>query len=265
MKDSQGENMSATPPIQPPPLPPMPYNPNAGRAPVENILRGTLFALIAIPAGVVVWTIIWSIGVVASIVALGVAYAAVWLYLRGSGGVVSRVGAFIISGIVLVTLLLSFWVGLVVDYIRAQAEYSAMPALEVFQHPQFWNYFGEDLPAILESQWGYLLLALAFGVLGSFTTLRRTFQQAKAGGVQPQQRRRPAAAPTSPKSGSPSLEDLYAAPAAPAPTAAPTAPRPATPRYGQYAPPVTPPASEATGTHSSNGSAPEAGAPEPRP
>src|SRR3982750_2359813 len=83
--------------------------------PVENVGRGTLFALLAVPAGVAVWLILWKFGFIASIVGFGVVWAAVQLYVRGSGGVISRVGAVAILGIVVVTLLLSFLSGMVYD------------------------------------------------------------------------------------------------------------------------------------------------------
>jgi hypothetical protein len=41
--------------------------------PSENVQRGVIFALIALPVGVVAWDILWSFGFVASIVAFGVA------------------------------------------------------------------------------------------------------------------------------------------------------------------------------------------------
>ena len=53
--------------------------------PAEQVGRGIALALIALPLGVVVWVLLWSIGFVSSIVALGVALAALSLYRRGSG------------------------------------------------------------------------------------------------------------------------------------------------------------------------------------
>lgn len=41
--------------------------------PVENGDRGTLVALLALPAGVIVWVLIWSIGFIVSAVTYGVA------------------------------------------------------------------------------------------------------------------------------------------------------------------------------------------------
>jgi len=227
-------------PIQPPPA--------YGAAPTqpalrpENILRGTLFALIAIPAGVLVWVIIWSIGIVASIVAFGVAVFTVWLYRKGSGGAVSRTGAFITSAIILVTLLLAFYFGLVVDYVRAASDQSGIAPLDIFQNPNFWNYFGMDFPEIVRLNGFNLLLALAFGVLGSFSILRNVFRAAKA---HEQAYANPNMDNLYPGAGAPSgyAPPAYPAPGAVAPgSATPPAPvnRPATPAYGEYAPPVAP-------------------------
>src|SRR3954451_23687257 len=83
--------------------------------PAENVPRGPIFPLLITPAGVIVWTVIWAIGFIASIVALGVAIGALALYRLGSGGRISRTGAIRVTVITIITLLLSFVVGIVSD------------------------------------------------------------------------------------------------------------------------------------------------------
>jgi len=41
--------------------------------PSENVPRGTLLTLLIIPAGILAWVLLWQFGLVASIVAFGVA------------------------------------------------------------------------------------------------------------------------------------------------------------------------------------------------
>ena len=68
---------------------PAPGAPDAGP---ERVLRGILFSLLIIPAGVLAWAIIWQLGFMSAIVAFGVAVGGAWLYRFGSGGRMGVVG-----------------------------------------------------------------------------------------------------------------------------------------------------------------------------
>lgn len=113
--------MSETPNAQTPPepAPELVAQPAAEPAisslPPENRTRGTLFALAVIPAGIILWVIIWMIGFIAAIVGILVAVGALWLYRKGSGGRIGYNGAARVSAIVVVTLLVSFFAGLIAD------------------------------------------------------------------------------------------------------------------------------------------------------
>ena len=148
--------------------------------PAENVPRGTIFALIAIPAGVVVWCVLWRFGFVASIVALGVAYATVSLYRFGSGGRISRPGAIRIAVITIGTLLLAFFAGLVIDALPPYSLQFGVTWIEALTSPTFWNIFGHTVSVNLGSYAISFLIALAFGALGCFSVLRRAFQLAAA-------------------------------------------------------------------------------------
>jgi len=149
--------------------------------PREDVVRGALFALIAVPLGIIVWLLIWSLGFIASIVAFGVAFAALWLYRMGARGPISRAGAFVVTGITALTLLLAFFAGIVLDGIRGVAETSGLSWFEVAAAPQFWDFFWSVLPSALGDYTGDFLLSLLFGALGCFTLLRSAFIQAKKG------------------------------------------------------------------------------------
>jgi hypothetical protein len=138
----------------------------------ENVPRGTLLTLLVIPAGIMVWVILWSVGFIASIVAFGVALGGMWLYRLGSGGRLSRAGAIRVTGITIVTLLLAFVAGLISDDL---ASYS-----RAVQAGEFLDAFGD---AIEQNAGAYavpLVLALVFGALGCFTVLRTAVVQTKA-------------------------------------------------------------------------------------
>jgi hypothetical protein len=85
--------------------------------PPENKSRGTVLALIAAPAGIIVWNIVWAIGFISGWVALGVALLALFLYRKGSGGRVSIDGAIRLSILTVATLIVAFLSGLLVDRI----------------------------------------------------------------------------------------------------------------------------------------------------
>ncbi|TPW65847.1 hypothetical protein FJ658_15365, partial [Schumannella sp. 10F1B-5-1] len=72
--------------------------------------------------GVAVWLLIWSFGFIASIVAFGVAFAALWLYRFGARGPISRAGAFVVTGITAGTLLIAFFAGIVLDAVQIVSE-----------------------------------------------------------------------------------------------------------------------------------------------
>jgi hypothetical protein len=139
----------------------------------ENVLSGALLALLAVPVGVVILALLSSIGFVASIVGFLVAFAAVWLYRRGSGGAISRVGAWVVTGIVLVTLLLGVWVSLVVAFA------DGLGHLGDIGLPGFWPQFNQNLPDDISANGLFIVLILVFGALGSFRILGRAFATAR--------------------------------------------------------------------------------------
>src|ERR1700709_1746382 len=107
----------------------------------ENVIGGAMLALLAIPVGVIALTLLWSIGFVASIVGFLVAFTAVWLYRRGSGGVISQVGAWLITALVVFPLAFGLWVAMVVDYAHGLGH------LGNIGYGDFWAQFNADFSA----------------------------------------------------------------------------------------------------------------------
>jgi hypothetical protein len=139
----------------------------------ENVIGGGLFALLAIPVGVIALTLLWSIGFVASIVGFLVAFCAVWLYRRGSGGVISRVGAWTITAIVVFAIAFGLWIAMVVDYARGIGH------LDNLGDPTFWPQFNHDFPDNVNTNILAIVLVFVFGALGSFRILGRAFATAR--------------------------------------------------------------------------------------
>lgn len=144
--------------------------------PAENLVRGALFALIAIPAGVIVFDILWNIGFIASIVTYGTAVLAVWLYRKGAGGIMTRNGVWVIVGILVVTVVLSFIVALLSEFTLAVVKETGLSPTAVLANPDFGRVFNLALPELLKSDALYFGLAILFAGLGAFRTIRRAFQ-----------------------------------------------------------------------------------------
>ena len=191
--------------------------PSPSSLPSENFQRGLIFALVVLPVGIVAWDILWSVGFVASIVAFGVAWAAVRLYRIGSGGRITRTGAIAVTVITIATLVLAYVSGFVVD---ALVKLGAS-VTEALAYPPFWGYVGQAMtaPSALVS----LLLAAVFGALGCVSVLRGAFRLSRA----PQDVAAPGAAVPGPYSPpvQPTLMNPEGTPAIPAPPAAPPAER----------------------------------------
>ena len=154
----------------------MTYQPAQPAPAYENVGRGTVVALLAIPAGVIVWVIIWSIGFIASIVSFGVALLAMFLYRLGSGGQIGRTGAIRVAIITITTIALSIFTGLVVDVAVGISQVAQVSPIDALSSPAFWTVFNEYLGTAGAPLYGSIALAVVFGIFGCFSVLRRAFR-----------------------------------------------------------------------------------------
>jgi len=168
--------MSETPEPTSASVPPV----NPASLPSENVPRGTLMALLIIPAGIIVWVILWQFGLIASLVALGIAIGALWLYRIGSGGRISRAGAVRITVITVVALLLAFLAGLVADVLPMYANQRNLDYVSALTSGEFWEFFSHAVDNNLGDVVVQLVIALVFGALGCFSVLRTAFVQTRA-------------------------------------------------------------------------------------
>jgi hypothetical protein len=76
--------------------------------------------------------------------------------------------------VVVFTLLLSFWVGMVVDYAGGLGQ------LGLISEPRFFTFFNEDFAANFKGDLPSFGLALLFSALGCFRVLGRAFSTARA-------------------------------------------------------------------------------------
>ena len=142
-------------------------------------MRGAVYALAAVPVGIAAWLVLWNMGWMASIVAFIAAALAARLYVTGAGGIISRRGAWVVVAITAVTVLLSFWGGMLVD--AAKYLGGGSPLL-MLADAQTWDLLLFNLSTNREPVDGYggdFLVALLFSGLGCFFTLRRLFAQTR--------------------------------------------------------------------------------------
>ncbi|UVJ39510.1 hypothetical protein [Arthrobacter sp. CJ23] len=146
--------------------------------PAEDVGRGTLLALAVVPLGIIVWMILWKFGWITSLVTFGAAALAARFYVLGTGGVLSRKGVWIIAGVTAATAILSFVGGVWLDAVEFLG---GSPLARVFD-PEPWALMGDNLmynPDFVSGYMGDFLMALLFGALGCFFTLRRLFASTK--------------------------------------------------------------------------------------
>ena len=155
-----------------------PSPPRAAAIPVENLKRGAIASLATIPVGVAVWMVLWGYGFIASLVGWLVAFLATRLYVWGAGRL-SRPGAMVVVAVTVVTLLLAFFGGVVLDAANGIGDASGLSSWGAFTHEQFWPTFWNVLPTALPDYLPDFAWAIGFGALGSFTTLRAAFTAAR--------------------------------------------------------------------------------------
>jgi len=144
----------------------------------EDVGRGTIFALAAMPLGIIVWMVIWNFGWITSFVTFGVAALAARLYVMGTGGTLSRKGVWIVASITAVTALLAFIGGVWLDAVS----YIGGSPLALILDPEPWDLMGYNLatnPDFVKGYAGDFLMALLFAALGCFFTLRSLFAATK--------------------------------------------------------------------------------------
>jgi len=123
--------------------------------PAENVRRGTLFAVPVLPIGVVAWILLWSVGFLASILALGLSLGSYFLYRYGSGGRIGRFGAILVTVITVVGIAASLIIGVVLDA-------------------------SDAVPTPADELVITVVLSVIFGALGCFIAWRTEIVQARA-------------------------------------------------------------------------------------
>jgi hypothetical protein len=142
------------------------------------LLRGLALALLVIPLGTALWVAIWNAGFIASIVAFGISFAAVWLYRAGSRSRVTWPAVWALIAIIVVALVVAFLAGIYSDFLVA----SSLTFSEAFTSPEIWAAYWDNIfnnPPLWSSYTTEIVMTIAFGALGCFGTVRRLLAEAR--------------------------------------------------------------------------------------
>lgn len=134
----------------------------------ENVGRGSLYAIAVVVPGVLAWLILWQLGWISAIVALGIAVLTIYLYRYGSGGHVSTAGAVAITVIASVTVILALVASFIFDAVISFLSGNAFD-IAVLGDPVFWDWFWSvhmQSPGVLNAWSWNLTLALALSAVG---------------------------------------------------------------------------------------------------
>lgn len=152
---------------------------SAKNLPTERLGRGLLFSLVIIPAGIILWVLIWQLGFISALVAFAVVIGATFMYRLGSGGRISLRGLIVIVAVTLVTLVLAFLSGMAADL----AAFLDISLLSAIGNADFWDTFALnvfDNPALWADYTPTILISLAFAALGTFSVFRSVSQEARS-------------------------------------------------------------------------------------
>ena len=137
---------------------------------VENVGRGLLFSLAAIPLGVAAAVLIWQLGFIASITSFAIAAGAAWLYTRGAGSV-PRVGLVPLIVVIVAGVVASFLAVVISDMVHF---YNTPEGAEL-GWPSATSFVMGNLfaPEVLGTYGTDMAMFGVFAALGVFSTLRR--------------------------------------------------------------------------------------------
>lgn len=131
----------------------------------ERVGRGTGFSLLAVPAGVLVSTLLWHLGLVSSVAGLVVGALAVTLYAHGSAGRL-RKGIAVVAVVTLIGLAASLLAGVADDL---WGSYGRLAAPMAAVYGSRWRFVADNLlyPGLLGQYPRTAILLLGLGLVGA--------------------------------------------------------------------------------------------------
>lgn len=161
----------------PPQAPPPPAEPQESADPElpsgpERVGRGVLFSLGGVVVGIVATVVLWQLNFIAAFTSLLMAWACIWLYVKGAGQP-PRKGVFAVVGVILVGVVLSLVAAVSSDAVVYANEYFGQPSISdytdtivlVLSTPEVWAEYSTSIAM-------YVLFA-ALGTVGIIMQLAR--------------------------------------------------------------------------------------------
>ena len=146
--------------------------------PQENVVRGALFALVALPVGAALVAVIYAAGYFAALAGLAIAFGAYWLYKKGAG-TISVTGAVIVGVITILASIIGVFAGWTLAWQQATSLFDPGTAIQ----------FGFTVAA--SDFW----LSILFGVLGGAGVVAQAVRESKPEAPDPWQAATPGSVP----------------------------------------------------------------------
>lgn len=143
-------------------------------------MRGALFSFGGVAAGVALWLIIWEMNFIASLAAYVMALLIIKLFRKGAGDV-DRTGVYIILGMIVLGLLLSFYASFTADSLAYLMQHSkdAQDAgtVSLLTNSNFWSYNNQSLTnsQVLGQYTSSLIFAVVLAVWGVYSDVKTLF------------------------------------------------------------------------------------------
>ncbi len=138
--------------------------------PVENVARGTLLALLAIPAAVLAFAIVGALfGGVSGIAAIVVPYIAAFLYRLGAGAALSRAGWIPFIAVTAVAIVIGTVTGI---GSTAWTAFNSVGGKNALVNPAFWRTVGNQFTISLADNAVPILIGLVLGAVGIVSVIR---------------------------------------------------------------------------------------------
>lgn len=204
--------------------PPIPADTPAGPAADENVQRGTLFALAAIPISIAAFAFIGGLtGFITGILAILIPYITAFFYSKGAGAPLTRKGWGPFIGVAGAAVVLGTFSGVVGGVYSA---YQAVGGSGGIFASAFWRTVGNQFTINLADNFFAILIGIGLGAAGIVSVIRNGGKMPSRGAGNPAQSTMPgqAANPVAPTGAAPAQPSTPAAP--PAPPVAPNQPSP---------------------------------------
>lgn len=138
--------------------------------PVENVGRGTTFALLAIPIAMIAFSLIAGLfGIITGIVAIAVPFVSSWLYTKGAGAPLTRAGWGPFIGVTAAAVIIGTFTGIVASSWFA---FNRVGGDGGFFSGAFWTTVRNQFTIGLGDNALAILIGLGLGAAGIYNVIR---------------------------------------------------------------------------------------------